>query len=348
MKRSLLAVPFFLLLLALVAAACSGGEDTSTEDSEPDAGQESTDETTDDDAGPDDDAGTDGEADAEASGDGDGAMAEGEGFPVTIESAGGTWTLEAAPERIVSLSPMATELLFAIGAGDQVVAADEYSTYPPEAPTSDLSGFDPNIEAIAAYDPDLLVIANDANDMIASFTALGVPVLVSPPPTDLEQGYAEITTLGAATGRSEAAAETIDTLRSELAAAFAAGPDVEVRVYHEIDETFYSASSNSFIGAVYTEFGATNIADDADTDGFGFPQLTEEYIVDADPQVIVITDQVAYSPQDVASRPGWGDVAAVRDNNVVVVNADAASRWGPRLPEFVSAVATALTAVEAG
>ena len=92
--------------------------------------------------------------------------------------------------------------------------------------------------------------------------------------------------------------------------------------------------------------GATNIADDADPDGSGFPQLTEEYIIESDPELIVITDQVAYTSDDVLARPGWGEVSAIANNNVVVVNADIASRWGPRLPQFIAAVVDALSTVD--
>ncbi|MEL7158224.1 MAG: ABC transporter substrate-binding protein, partial [Actinomycetota bacterium] len=143
-----------LLALILVAAACGddGGDDVA-DPATTEAAAEGTDDTT---------AETD---EAMADEGSDDAMAA--DFPVTIESDAGTWTLEAAPMRIVSLSPTATEILFAIGAGEQVVAADAFSNYPPEAPTTELSGFDPNIEAITGYDPDLVVIANDANDLVA-------------------------------------------------------------------------------------------------------------------------------------------------------------------------------------
>ena len=118
-----------------------------------------------------------------------------------------------------------------------------------------------------------------------------------------------------------------------------------MRVYHELDNTYFSVSSNSFIGAVYTAMGAVNIADEADTEGYGYPQLTEEYIIEADPELIVITDQVGYTVDDVAARPGWGEVSAVRNGNIVMVVADTASRWGPRLPQFINAVAEALQMV---
>lgn len=268
-------------------------------------------------------------------------------FPVTIESAGGSFTLEAAPARIVSLSPTATEILFAIGAGDQVVAVDEFSYYPPEAPVTDLSGFDPNIEAVTSYEPDLVIISFDTNDLVAALTALGIPVLVSDAPADIEAGYEVIAELGVATGRIDETAQFVAELRAELEAAFASAPEVGLRVYHELDDTFFSASSFGFIGAVYAAMGAENIADAADSARTGFPQLTEEYIVEADPELIIITDQLGYGPDDVAARPGWGEITAVRNGAIVVVSADVSSRWGPRLPQFVATVADAMSAVAA-
>ncbi len=264
------------------------------------------------------------------------------GFPHTLEGPGGTWTLETPPQRIVSLSPSSTEILFAIGAGNQVIAVDDYSTYPPTAPTTDLSGWDPNAEALLSFEPDLVVIANDANEIIAALTAAAVPVFVDAAPVDIESGYAGIAQLGAVTGRTDESAELIEMMRAGMAAAFAAGPSTPVRLYHELDDTHYSISSASFIGAVYAEFGVENIADAADGDGWGYPQLTPEYIVDADPEVIVITDLLGYSAADVAARPGWGNITAVRNGDIVTVNADVASRWGPRLPQFAATIAEAV------
>lgn len=265
-------------------------------------------------------------------------------FPVTIDSDGGTWTFDSAPERIVSLSPSATEILFAVGAGDQVVAVDEYSYYPDDAPVTDLSGFDPNLEAISSYEPNLVIVANDANDVVAGLTALDIPVLVSPAPLDIESGYAGMSELGLVTGHVDETASVITDMRTQIDDALALAPDGSVRVYHELDNTYFAASSFGFIGSVYAALGAENIADAADTDETGYPQLTEEYIIEADPQLIVITDQASYPADDVAARPGWDEIAAVRDGNIVVVDADIASRWGPRLPQFVTAAAEALAA----
>ncbi len=339
-----------LALLALLAAACGSDDDTDAADGETEAAapaQEDDAESGDEGDDAEDGAGTDDDADdgGEAT---DDAPTEA-GFPVTIESDGGTWTLDAAPERIVSLSPSATEILFAVGAGDQVIAVDAFSYYPEEAPVTDLSGFDPNVEAVIGFEPDLVIIANDANELVAGLTAVDIPVLVSPAPADIEGGYDAMAQIGLATGRLDETAAAVTELRAEMDAALAAAPtDVSLRIYHELDDTYFSASSFGFVGSVYAEMGATNIADEADTDGFGFPQLTEEYIVEADPELIVITDQVGYTTEDVAARPGWGEIAAVRNGNIVVVNADIASRWGPRLPQFISTVAEALAAQPVG
>ena len=267
--------------------------------------------------------------------------------PVTISSDGGTWTLESPPQRIVSLSPAATEILFAIGAGDQVVAVDNWSTYPPEAPVTELSGFDPNVEAVTAYEPDLVVIAFDTNDLVAGLTALDIPVLLRTGPIDIEGGYAAVTELGLATGHAPDAEEVIAAMRAEIEAALVEAPDNALRIYHELDQTHFSVSSSGFIGAVYAALGTDNIADEADPDGYGFPQLTEEYIIEADPELIIITDLTGYTAEDVAARPGWESITAVRDGNILTVDADIASRWGPRLPQFVATVAEALAAIAA-
>lgn len=263
-------------------------------------------------------------------------------FPVTVDTPLGEVTIEERPQRIVSLSPSATEVLFAIGAGDQVVAADEYSTYPEEAPDTDLSGFEPNVEAIAGYQPDLVVIANDTGNLADSLTNLGIPVLLSEAPPTIEEGYDELAALGQATGNVDQTAQVISTMREDIATAMAKTPNAPIRIYHELDDQYHAASSYSFIGSIYKEMGATNIADPADTAQTGYPQLTEEAIITADPQLIVITDQVAYTAEDVAQRPGWSEISAVQEGNIATVDADIASRWGPRLPQLVDTIAEAM------
>lgn len=263
--------------------------------------------------------------------------------PATDEPAGD------APSRIVSLSATATEMLFAIGAGDQVIAADSYSNYPAEAPTTDLSAFEPNLEAIVEYEPDLVVYDFDPGELQAGFDGVGIQALHLPAAATLDDVYAQIADLGIATGHEDEAAALNADMRARIDAIVAdVSTDGEpVRIYHELDDSFYSASSSAFIGQLYALLNTTNIADEADTDGYGFPQLNPEYILEADPQLIVVSDDVTYTADDVAARPGWDAIAAVQSDSIVFVDGDVASRWGPRLPEFLETIATALAAVPA-
>lgn len=271
-----------------------------------------------------------------------------DGFPVTVDTASGPVTIAAKPERIVSLSPSSTETLFAIGAGPQVVAADEHSTYPPEAPKTTLSGFEPNIEAIIATKPDLLVVANDAGGLVEAMKRVNVPVIISSAPTTIDGGYTGMSVLGQATGNHEKAEAEVARIKQEVASAMAKAPNARVRVYHEVDPGLVAASSNGFVGSVYTAMGAVNIADAADTAKSGYPQLTEEAIVAADPQLIVITDKAGLTAAEVAKRPGWANISAVKNKHIVTVDGDIASRWGPRMPQFVEDVAEALASVQSG
>lgn len=270
------------------------------------------------------------------------------GFPVTIESSVGPVTIPARPERIVSLSPTATETLFAIGAGEQVVAVDDQSTHPAEAPRTDLSGLTPNVEAIAALDPDLVVIGFDPGDLGASLEALGVAVLLQPAATNLEEAYDQIRQLGTATGRAGAGEELASTIEAEIGAIVAATPRPErpLTYFYELDPSLFSATSQTFIGRVLGLLGLENIADPADEDGFGYPQLSAEFVIDQDPDLVFLADTVCcgQSAASLAQRPGWSEVRAVRSGGVVALHDDVASRWGPRVVELVRAAAAAVTA----
>jgi iron complex transport system substrate-binding protein len=272
-----------------------------------------------------------------------------EPFPVTVESAGAPVTIATRPERIVSLSPTATESLFAIQAGDQVVAVDDQSNYPAEAPHSKLSGYQPNVEAIAGYSPDLVVAAFDPSGLVKGLRKLGIPVLLQPAATNLDEAYAEIEALGLATGHEPGAKAVVKRMRAriaELVASASAGKSIAV--YHELGPDYFSATSKTFIGSIYKLLGAENIADGAGGKAPDYPQLSAEYILSANPDVIVLSDTkcCGQSLETVAGRPGWSKIAAVRNGHVIPVDDDIASRWGPRTVDFVEIVARAIA--EAG
>jgi iron complex transport system substrate-binding protein len=250
----------------------------------------------------------------------------------------------ATPHRIVSLSPTATESLFAIGAGSQVVAVDDQSDFPKRAPRTSLSGYTPNVEAIAGYRPDLVVLSGDANDVVAGLRKLGIRVLLQPAAENFADAYAEIRQLGVVTGHRKSAARLVTRMRAAITKAVKSVPKRKLSVYHELTPDFYSATSRTFIGRIYKLFGLRNIADAADSGGTGYPQLSAEYIVSANPGLIVLADGrcCGQSAAAVARRPGWNGIAAVRAHSVVVIDDSIASRWGPRIVNYVQSVAKVL------
>jgi len=265
-------------------------------------------------------------------------------FPVTIHAANGDVVLKARPVRIVSLSPTATEDLFAVGAGAQVIAVDNDSDYPKNAPRTSLSGFTPNVEAIASYNPDLVVISNDGG-LVAQLQKLGLTVLLEPAADNVAQAYDEMRQLGLATGHQDAATKLVGSLERQLTTLIRSVPKTSrhLKVYHELEQDYYSATSSTFIGRIYKLFGFRDIADAADSTHSGYPQLSAEYILSANPDMIVLADSVCcgQTASTVAARPGWSNLAAVKHNRVIAVDDSVASRWGPRLIQFARAVAAA-------
>ncbi|WP_034268942.1 ABC transporter substrate-binding protein [Actinospica robiniae] len=268
-------------------------------------------------------------------------------FPVTLTASNGKVTLSARPARIVSLSPTATEDLFAVGAGSQVVAVDKDSDYPAGVPKSSLDGITPNAEAILKYQPDLVVASADANGLVAALTKVGVPVLIDSAATSLDGAYDQILQLGTATGHDATAQSTVATMKSQIATSVkqAGSQHSNLSYYWELDPTYYSAASSTFIGQIVGLFGLKDIADKADkASDYGYPQLSSEYIVQSSPDIVFLADTVCCgaSAKSLAARPGWSTVTAVKVDDVVALNDDVASRWGPRLPQLIAEIAGAV------
>jgi iron complex transport system substrate-binding protein len=267
-------------------------------------------------------------------------------FPISIQAPNGPVTIEERPTRIVSLSPTATEVLFAIEAGGQVVAVDDQSNFPDDAPVSNLSGLDPNIEAIADMDADLVVMMFDVGgETVAALEAIGIPSLVHGAAVDLDDAYAQIEQLGAATGNVAAAAALVGSMQGDIDRIVADTDAAGATYYHELDPLLYSATSATFAGALYGMVGLSNIADAAD-DGSGYPLLSAEYVVAEDPDLVFLADTrcCGESADTVAARPGWDTMSAVREGGIVELDDDIASRWGPRVVEFLEAIAVAIGA----
>ncbi len=243
------------------------------------------------------------------------------------------------PQAIVSLSPTSTEMLYAVGAGDQVVAVDDRSDYPTDAPVTDLSGYTPNVEAILGYEPDLVVANADTADLVAGLEQAGVETLILPAAENLDDTYAQIEQLGAVTGHVGDAAELVAQMKTDIDEILAGLPERETPLsyYHELDNTFYTVTDDTYIGEIYSMLGLTSIA----TGGDGYPQLSAEYVLEQNPDVIFLADGqcCGVTPEVVAERAGWGELTAVRDGRVYVLDEDIASRWGPRVVDLMREVA---------
>jgi iron complex transport system substrate-binding protein len=255
----------------------------------------------------------------------------------------------AGPQAIVSLSPSATEMLYALGAGDQVLAVDDFSNYPSE--TADkmvgLNAFEPNVEAIAGLEPDLVITDGTNPDLLAQFDELELAHWEGPAPATLDELYVQIEQLGAEVGRVGEAAELVAQMSTDIEAALAELPPVEAPLtyYHELDNTYFSVTSGTFIGAVYDMFGLVNIADAAGTDT-AYPQLSAEYILSEDPDLVFLacTKYCGETAATVAARPGWDVLSAVQNGGVIEMDDDIASRWGPRIVDYIEQVGTAVAA----
>jgi iron complex transport system substrate-binding protein len=253
-------------------------------------------------------------------------------------------TLTEPPTRIISGSASHTEILFAIGAGPQVIAVDAFSDFPTEATALPrVDAFNPSVEGFAALEPDLVIVTFDPSDLVGGLGALGIPVWVLDAPQDLEGVYAQIAEIGAVTGHGDGAAAVVDGMRTAITALVGQLPQPlpASTYYHELDPSYFSIGSDTFLGSIYAVLGLTSIADAA---GGGYPQLSAEFIVAADPDFVFLADADCcnQSPETVAARPGWAAMSAVTDGKVVVVDEALASRWSPRIVDFLSAVAAAV------
>ena len=266
-------------------------------------------------------------------------------FPVEVA---GT-LIPAAPQRIVSASASHTEILYALGAGERVVATDQFSNFPPEAgATPKLDAFNLGVESVAALGPDLVVLSYDPGDLRAGLAALGIPTLLFAPPLTLEDAYGQMRSLGAATGLEAEAETLVAAIGGEVERFVSAGPagDGPLTYYYELDPTLYSLTSGTFVGGIFALLGMENIADPADGADTGYPQLSAEFILAADPDFIFLADTVCcgQSAETVAARPGWAGLQAVAGGRVVPLDDDVASRWGPRLVDLLAVVAGAVLA----
>jgi iron complex transport system substrate-binding protein len=259
-------------------------------------------------------------------------------------------SLSTPPRRIVSLAPSVTEILFAVGAGPQVVGDTKYCNYPPEADSlPEIGGFSAktiSIEAIVDLTPDL-VIAGTASQrsVVEALEKLSIPVIVSAPKS-IDAVYRSIEQIGAISGHAQDAASVVAKMRARMGAVTArimtVPTDQRPTIFWEVfDEPLTTAGPHTLIGQLIERAGATNVFADTSED---YPQVGTEVVVDRDPTVILgaTTQRAKLTPEQIAQRSGWANIAAVRNRRVYLLDGDIMSRHGPRLADALEALAKVL------
>ena len=246
---------------------------------------------------------------------------------------------ENKPNRIISLSPSLTEILFTIGAAPQVIAVDSQSNFPKNVPRTNLSAYEPNLEAIASFKPDLVVLSYDIGDSVKGLNLVGIDTLLLSTPKNFSEILTQIMVLGKSTGNTKKAKKLIIDMEKKMSRlTMLREKRRAIKIYHEVDENYYSASSFSFIGSIYRMLNLTNIADEADKEGYGYPKLSPEYIISSNPDLIILPGKTSDHILKMIERPGWKHISAVKNNKFLRIESDIASRWGPRLTEFANSI----------
>ena len=256
-------------------------------------------------------------------------------FPVEFRDSTGTLvTFASAPKRILSYSPGATEILFAIGAGDQVIGTDKFSDFPDKAKAlPKLEYSKPAPEPAVALTPDLVVMATRQEGQVAAFRALNLKVVLLKEPEDLASVATQVEQLGRITGHSEQATKVAGDMRKRMdamtakVAKTANGP----KVFYELSADGFTVAPNSFVGSMLKMLKAGNVAEGATT---AFPQLSAEAIIAGNPDVIILADggdRGGQSADTVKARPGWSGIAAVKFGRIHIINSDLYNRPGPRV-----------------
>lgn len=271
-------------------------------------------------------------------------MGQASTFPLSItDDLGREVTFAQAPERIVSIAPSNTEILFALGLDDQVVAVDAFSDYPPEATAKPQVGdyVEPDLEQVVAAAPDLVLAAGiHEGTVLPALESLGVLVVVVEPET-LDEVYEGIGLIGRIAAVPERAERLVCDLETRVAAVESAVAGASrPRVFFELAPELYTAGPGSFIDDMITRAGGENIAADA---AEMWPQLSNEAVVAADPEVILLADHEAgVTPAEVADRPGWQEVDATVQSRIAPIDPDLVARPGPRIVDGLEEIARIL------
>ncbi len=256
-------------------------------------------------------------------------------FPLTItDDTGRLVTIKAAPQRIVSLAPSNTEVVYALGQGPLVVGVTDYCDYPPEAKQKPKVGGYAKIdlEKVVGLSPDLVLATSiHVKSIVPELERRGLVVVVVEP-KNVEDVLTKITLVGKLTGASKQATNLTMQLKNRVDAVTAqvASAKSKPRVFYEIDKTLFTPGPGSFIDDMIAKAGGSNIAADAKS---GYAQLTPEVVIARDPEIIFLGDMFyGETPDKVKERPGWANLTAVKSGRVIpLIDENLFSRPGPRV-----------------
>ena len=230
--------------------------------------------------------------------------------------------------RVVSLSTTHTEVIQALGGEDILVGVDSYSLTKEDI--KQIDAFTVTAEELLGLNPDLVLIAFDFNGIVEGMKNLGINYALLPPVKNFEEVYLQIETVGSLIKKEEEAKSLVSLLREDVESIIENSKFKEVTVFHEIGYTYgiYTVNSNSFIGEIYNLLGVNNIANKTeDTFASGYPQIAEEKIIKADPDLIVVGHS-DYLNKDLSTRPDWKSISAVENGRVYFLDENLANNWG--------------------
>ncbi len=256
-------------------------------------------------------------------------------FPMTVtDDAGRKVTIAREPQRIISLASSNTEILFALGLGNRVVGVDQYSDYPPAAKDKPQVGsfVSPDLEKIMALQPDLILGTEmHLQTTVPELEKRGLTVMIVNPKT-VKSVLSGITLVGRVTGRQNEAEALVKSMQDRIASVEARWKGAKpVRTFFELSPELYTAGPGSFVDDMIRLAGGSNIAANS---GKEWPQLNQESLILADPEVIFLADHGSdggQNPQTVAARPGWKQISAVKTGRIFEIDPNLTNRPGPRV-----------------
>ena len=248
-------------------------------------------------------------------------------------------TQENNEMKIISLSTTHTEIIQSLEAENTLVGVDAFSEV--DFPVEIIDAYTVTAEELVPLNPDIVIIAFDFNGIVEGLKAQEINYVLLPPAKNLEDVYAQISTIGDIVNKKNEASSTIRDMKLEINRIINNSNYQDVNVYHEIGYSYgiYSVNSESLIGEIYNLLGVTNIANsEEDPYGSGYPALSEEMVIESDPDFIVVGHS-DYLNKDLSIRDGWGDISAVQNSRIVFLDDTLASNWGTTTLQLVKVLA---------